>query len=245
MTVAHVEALRLENHFLRQSLVEKKSDEKEVVQMQKQYNQVLDLTEKENKRLKNEIIELTSTVEALKAKLNTMSSKQPGQKSMSGNEFEMRRASQLREEYEKQMSTLKKQHELSVKRLSNEIEKLYSEKNALLAEFDGVNNKLNGEKGHKINRSNMSSIHGGDSISVGVLSMSNANSIHNQQHQQIRKDDEIPVRKIRSPNNNLRAEESASFAMQRNADFSSNMQKQFPRFNIDFETIENSPAKVS
>ncbi len=45
MTVAHVEALRLENHFLRQSLVEKKSDEKEVVQMQKQYHQVLDLTE--------------------------------------------------------------------------------------------------------------------------------------------------------------------------------------------------------
>ncbi len=45
MTVAHVEALRLENHFMRQSLVEKKSDEKEVVEMQKKYHQVLDLTE--------------------------------------------------------------------------------------------------------------------------------------------------------------------------------------------------------
>ncbi len=105
-----------------------------------------------------------------------------------------RRAAQLREEYEKQMNTLKKQHELSVKRLNNEIEKLYSEKHALLAEFDGTN-KLNGEKGHKINRSNMSSIHGGDSISVGVLSMSNQNSMHNNNNQQhMRKDDEIPVR---------------------------------------------------
>ena len=45
MTVAHVEALRLENHFMRQSLMEKKSDEKEVVEMQKKYHQVLDLTE--------------------------------------------------------------------------------------------------------------------------------------------------------------------------------------------------------
>lgn len=45
MTVAHVEALRLENHFLRQSLDEKKSDEKEVVEMQKKYHNVIDLTE--------------------------------------------------------------------------------------------------------------------------------------------------------------------------------------------------------
>lgn len=45
MTVAHVEALRLENHFLKQSLFEKKSDEKEVGEIQKKYHQVLDLTE--------------------------------------------------------------------------------------------------------------------------------------------------------------------------------------------------------
>jgi len=45
MTVAHVEALRLENHFLRQSLEEKKSDEKEIVEMQKKYHHVIDLTE--------------------------------------------------------------------------------------------------------------------------------------------------------------------------------------------------------
>jgi len=92
------------------------------------------------------------------------------------------------------MNSLKKQHELSVKRLNNEIEILYSENHALLAEFDGIY-KLNGEKGHKINRSNMSSIHGGDSISVGVLSTSNQNSMHNNNNQQhMRKDDEIPVR---------------------------------------------------
>jgi hypothetical protein len=45
MTVAHVEALKLENHFLRQSLVEKKSDEKDVVEMQRKYHHVLELTE--------------------------------------------------------------------------------------------------------------------------------------------------------------------------------------------------------
>ena len=45
MTIAHVEALRLENHFLRQSLDEKKSDEKEIVEMQKKYHHVIDLTE--------------------------------------------------------------------------------------------------------------------------------------------------------------------------------------------------------
>lgn len=45
MTVAHVEALRLENHFLRQSLVEKKSDEKDILEMQKKYHHLIDLTE--------------------------------------------------------------------------------------------------------------------------------------------------------------------------------------------------------
>jgi hypothetical protein len=54
MTVAHVEALRLENHFMRQSLMEKKSDEKEVVEMQKKYHQVLDLTEVSKKTAKIE-----------------------------------------------------------------------------------------------------------------------------------------------------------------------------------------------
>ncbi len=55
----------------------------------------------------------------------------------------------------------------------------------------------------------------------------------------MRKDDEIPVRKIGSPSSNTRAEEFSCFAMQRNADFSSNIQRQFPRF----ETTDNSPAK--
>ena len=94
MATAHVEALRLENHFLKQSLCEKKSDEKEVNEMQKQYHHVLDLTEvtfgilifrsqkiitchikwvfnfeklkKENKRLKSEVVTLTQCIESLK-----------------------------------------------------------------------------------------------------------------------------------------------------------------------------------
>lgn len=45
MTLAHVEALRLENHFLRQSVLEKKSDEKDIVDMQKKYHEVIELTE--------------------------------------------------------------------------------------------------------------------------------------------------------------------------------------------------------
>lgn len=45
MTNAHLEALKLENHFLRQSLDEKKSDEKEILEMQKKYHHVLELTE--------------------------------------------------------------------------------------------------------------------------------------------------------------------------------------------------------
>ena len=45
MTVAHVEALRLENHFLRQSIMEKKSDEKEIEEMQHKYHQAVELTE--------------------------------------------------------------------------------------------------------------------------------------------------------------------------------------------------------
>ena len=43
--MAHIEALRLENHFLRQSATEKKSDDKNVVEMQKKYHEVIELTE--------------------------------------------------------------------------------------------------------------------------------------------------------------------------------------------------------
>lgn len=42
----------------------------------------------------------------------------------------------MREDYEKQMEVLKKQHELSIKRLNDEIEKLYSEKQVLMAELE-------------------------------------------------------------------------------------------------------------
>ena len=37
--------IRIKFHFLRQSLDEKKSDEKEIVEMQKKYHHVIDLTE--------------------------------------------------------------------------------------------------------------------------------------------------------------------------------------------------------
>jgi hypothetical protein len=45
MTVAHVEALKLENNFLRQSLCEKKYEDKDVAEMQKKYHHVIELTE--------------------------------------------------------------------------------------------------------------------------------------------------------------------------------------------------------
>ena len=45
MTVANVDALRLENEFLRQSLAEKKSNPREILDMQKKFNQVLELSE--------------------------------------------------------------------------------------------------------------------------------------------------------------------------------------------------------
>jgi hypothetical protein len=88
MTVAHVEALRLENHFLRQSLMEKKSDQKEIAEMQKKYHTVLDLTEKENRKLKNEVISLSECVESLKSKQNqliSMANKNTASSSSSNN----------------------------------------------------------------------------------------------------------------------------------------------------------------
>jgi hypothetical protein len=42
----------------------------------------------------------------------------------------------LRDEYEKRIETLKSQHELSVKRLNDEIEKLYGEKQDLQKELE-------------------------------------------------------------------------------------------------------------
>ena len=45
MTTAHVEAMKLENQFLRQSLVDKKSDEKGATEMQRKYNQLIEITE--------------------------------------------------------------------------------------------------------------------------------------------------------------------------------------------------------
>jgi hypothetical protein len=85
----------------------------------------------------------------------------------------------LREEYEKQIENIKVQHDLSIKRLSNEIDKLHSEKYALLSEFENKqqqhhnqhhqhhqqhNNYLNTDKyiqSQRSNRSNVSMTNGG------------------------------------------------------------------------------------
>ena len=50
--------------------------------------------------------------------------------------MQTRRANLMRDEYEKQIETLKLQHELSMKRLNNELEKLYGEKHDLQKELE-------------------------------------------------------------------------------------------------------------
>lgn len=190
MSVAHVEALRLENHFLRQSLMEKKSDEKEIVEMQKKYHTVLELTEKENRKLKNEVVSLSECIESLKSKQNqliSLANKSSNKNGVNGNNnvnielIENRRSSILRDEYEKQIETLKRQHELSVKRLNNEIEKLYGEKHSLQMELE---NRVKNSNlvGHKF--TNVSSNADSNSLSSGVLSVSNSHggSVNSEQN---------------------------------------------------------------
>ena len=127
----------------------------------------------------------------------------------------------LRDEFEKQITTLKKQHELSVKRLNNEIEKLYSEKHALLAEFP--NNNINKHKS-----TNVSSIHSGDSVSVGVLSSSNENDLQSK--------------KLRIFNGVDQVNRFDEHSFARNVSVTNEYGKQF-RVNSDFEQIDPSPAK--
>ncbi|RNA06011.1 centrosomal of 63 kDa isoform X2 [Brachionus plicatilis] len=182
VTMAHVEALRLENHFLRQSLIEKKGDEKEVLSMQKKYHHLLDMAESDNKRLKGEVVALTECIESLKS-----SGSQSGSRNF---DLETRRINNLRVDYEKQIESLKRQHENSVKRLNNEIEKLYSEKEALMSDFerrsdnlvlfnqcemgDGVKKKLN-----LTSLSNQEVFAKTNSLSEGVLSLSHQ-SLHSE-----------------------------------------------------------------
>jgi hypothetical protein len=85
---------------------------------------------------------LTEYIEAIKSKEKNSSAKSSTRQTdlfQINSEFDKQRANTVKEEYEKQMAMMKKQHELSVRRLNNEIEKLYSEKQALLLELD--NNK--------------------------------------------------------------------------------------------------------
>ena len=48
----------------------------------------------------------------------------------------------LKNDFEKQIDSLKIQHELSIKRLNNEIEKLHGEKHALFSELENKHNQF-------------------------------------------------------------------------------------------------------
>jgi hypothetical protein len=100
-------------------------------------NSNLSHIKKENRRLKNEVIQLSECIEAMKAKEN-LKSTSPTLKDylQSNNELDNRRIRALRDEYDKQTEMIKKQFELSIKRLNNEIEKLHSEKQALIIELE-------------------------------------------------------------------------------------------------------------
>ena len=218
MTTAHIEALRLENQFLRQSLMERKSDERDVVEMQKKYHTVLDLTEKENRKLKNEIISLSECVESLKSKQNhliSLAKNANTNTNINADLLENRRSKILRDEYEQQIETLKRQHELSVKRLNNEIEKLYGEKHALQVELDS-RTKATITNQHKTNRSNLSSNADSNSISCGVLSVSN----NQAQSNHLNDDNSVSAKKYKQFNgldtiNNFKFDESTNNLLKR------------------------------
>jgi hypothetical protein len=87
-----------------------------------------------------------------------------------------RRHNILKEDFEKQIQVLKKQHELSIKRLNDEIEKLYTEKQILIAELDSKqSHQLQNQQqllhfnqtNHKSNRSNSSSSNAGGRMTLG------------------------------------------------------------------------------
>lgn len=78
----------------------------------------------------------------------------------------------LKEEYEKQIDLLRDQHEISLKRLSSEIDKLNSEKYVLLAELDTNRNpQAHNANYYNSHKSNISSMNGdaASSLSGGTL----------------------------------------------------------------------------
>ncbi len=249
MTTAHIEALRLENQFLRQSLMERKSDERDVVEMQKKYHTVLDLTEKENRKLKNEIISLSECVESLKSKQNHLMSLAKSANTNTNINIDLlenRRSKILRDEYEQQIETLKRQHELSVKRLNNEIEKLYGEKHALQVELDS-RSKATFSNQLKTNRSNLSSSNAdSNSISCGVLSVSN-----NQGQSNHPNDNSNGAKKLKQFNgidtiNNFRFDESTNNLLKRlnlNNEYLKPLSTNRFNLNNDNENLDTSPFK--
>lgn len=164
MSIAHCEALRLENQFLQQSVDERKNDEHNLAEMQKRYHELIDLSEKENKRLKNEVIQMTQLIEQLRTK-------QPAKDTLSheNSELNYRRIKLLKDDFEKQMDSIKEQHEISLKRLKSEIDKLNNEKHALVAELDAAKRS---SKNLNVQRSNVS----------GISSLSNGTLITNSEH---------------------------------------------------------------
>jgi hypothetical protein len=97
---------------------------------------------------------LSECVESLKSKANTPSKLAMNKNNQMNTEFENRRNKLQKEEFEKQIDSLKKQHEFSVKRLNNEIEKLYSEKHLLMAELDNNNNNNNNNRQFNFSNTN-------------------------------------------------------------------------------------------
>ena len=101
----------------------------------------------------------------------------------------------MKDDFERQMDLLKKQHELSIKRLNNEIEKLHGEKHALLSELEhnkqhcnNYNSKYNNGSSilmsaNKNNRpsfkSNGSYLNGGKNINLKRIKRTEVNLILN------------------------------------------------------------------
>ena len=71
--------------------------------------------------------------------------------------LQKRRSKQLQEAYEKQIETINQHHEISLKRLNNEITKLYNEKHTLLSELDALKSSSSSNHHHQHHHSNSNS----------------------------------------------------------------------------------------
>jgi hypothetical protein len=162
------------------------------------------------------VVQLSEYIEAMKAKeqrASSATSKTRQDVAQVSSELDRQRVKSVKDEYERQIEMMKRQHDLSVKRLNNEIEKLHSEKQALLIELENKNSNSKNQhsqlyqmtnneyrfnatpsqtqpaaQSNRTGRSNTSpntdSI-SSSSLSCGLLSSSSqATSNHNHQHNQ-------------------------------------------------------------